>query len=156
MKSKTSKTVVVAILLALSVCMCLPVFVACNDGDGNSGTDDMTSEELFAFYRQEIVDMGYSIALEYKGTPPDDESGISQEWYIHGNIDVYSDDEIEVMMLTNEDDLDKMISALCNEAGVSDFEEFNDLLNAVDKKMIVDGCVIIVGTAATADALAAG
>ena len=115
MKSKTLKTVVVAILLAFSVCMCLPVFVACNDGDGNSGAD-MTSEELFAFYRQEIVDMGYSIALEYKGTPPDDESGISQEWYIHGNIDVYSDDEIEVMMLTSEDDLDKTISALCNEA----------------------------------------
>lgn len=100
--------------------------------------------------------MGYSIALEYKGTPSDDESGIGQEWYIHGNIDVYSDDEIEVMMLTNEDDLDKMISALCNEAGVSDFEEFNDLLNAEDKKIIVDGCVIIVGTASTADALAAG
>lgn len=116
----------------------------------------MTSEELFAFYRQEIVDMGYSIALAYKGTPSDDESGISQEWYIHGNIDVYSDDEIEVMMLTSEDDLDKMISALCNEAGVSDFEEFNDMLNAVGKKMIVNGCVLVGGTAATVDALAAG
>ena len=39
---------------------------------------------------------------------------------------------------------------------MSDFEEFNDFLNAVDKKIIVEGCVIIVGTAATADALAAG
>ena len=115
----------------------------------------MTSEELFAFYRQKIIDMRYSVALEYKGTPSDDESGISQEWYIHGNIDVYSEDEVEVMMLTSEDDLDKMISALCNEAKVSDFEEFNDMLNAVGKKMIVNGCVLVGGTAAAVDALAA-
>lgn len=116
----------------------------------------MTSEELFAFYRQKIIDMRYSVALEYKGTPSDDESGISQEWYIHGNIDVYSEDEVEVMMLTSEDDLDKMISALCNEAKVSDFEEFNDMLNAVGKKMIVNRYVLVGGTAAAVDALAAG
>ena len=154
MGRKTLKTAVVAILLVLAICSSLVVFAACND-EGGDGSTEMTSEELFAFYRQKIVDMGYSIALAYKGTPSDDESGISQEWYIHGNIDVYSEDEVEVMMLTSEDDLDKMISALCNEAGVSDFEEFNDMLNAVGKKMIVNGCVLVGGTAATVDSLAA-
>ena len=111
MGRKTLKTAVVAILLVLAICSSLVVFAACNEEGGDTGSQ-MTSEELFAFYRQEIVDMGYSIALAYKGTPSDDESGISQEWYIHGNIDVYSEDEVEVMMLTSEDDLDKMISAL--------------------------------------------
>lgn len=155
MGRKTLKTAVVAILLTLTVCACLPILAACNEEGGDTGTE-MTSEELFAFYRQKIVDMGYLFyCLGIKGTPSDDESGISQEWYIHGNIDVYSEDEVEVMMLTSEDDLDKMISALCNEAGVSDFEEFNDMLNAVGKKMIVNGCVLVGGTAATVDALAA-
>ena len=92
-------------------------YKSCNESTGT----EMTSEELFAFYRQEIVDMGYSIAWAYNGTPSDDESGIRQEWYIHGNIDVYSEDEVEVMLLTSEDDLDKMLSALCTEEGVPDF-----------------------------------
>lgn len=38
---------------------------------------------------------------------------------------------------------------------MSDFEEFNDMLNAVGKKMIVNRCVLVGGTAATVDALAA-
>ena len=54
---ETLKTAVVAILLVLAICSSLVVFAACNEEGGGTGTE-MTSEELFAFYRQEIVDMG--------------------------------------------------------------------------------------------------
>ena len=148
MKSKTSKTVVVAILLALSVCICLPVFVACNDGDGNSGTDDMTSEELFAFYRQEIVDMGYTIFREEWDY---EEHGVVFEWAIVGLVSELDIDDAIVAYAKTEQDAQTYINAFLDSVGMS-MDEFNEVTGGW--RIIIEGRLIFIGLEDTVKALA--
>lgn len=147
MGRKTLKTAVVAILLVFAICSSLVVFVACNDGDENSGTE-MTSEELFAFYRQEIIDMGYTIfreEWEYE------EHGVVFEWAIAGVVSEFDTDIAIVAYAKTEQDAQTYVNNWLDSMGIS-MEEINEVTGGW--RVIIEGRLIFVGLEDTVDTLA--
>lgn len=145
MGRKTLKTAVVAILLVLAICSSLVVFAARNDGDGNSGSE-MTSEELFAFYRQEIVDMGYTIfreEWEYE------EHGVVFEWAIAGIVSELDIDDAIVAYAKTEQDAQTYVNNWLDSTGIS-MEEFNELSGW----HIIEGRLVFCGLEDTVNTLA--
>lgn len=142
---KTLKTAVVAILLVLAICSSLVVFAACNEEGGDTGTE-MTSEELFAFYRQEIVDMGYTIfreEWEYE------EHGVVFEWAIAGIVSELDIDDAIVAYAKTEQDAQTYVNNWLDSTGIS-MEEFNELSGW----HIIEGRLVFCGLEDTVNTLA--
>lgn len=146
MGRKTLKTAVVAILLVLAICSSLVVFAACND-EGGDGSTEMTSEELFAFYRQKIVDMGYTIfreEWEYE------EHGVVFEWAITGIVSEFDTDIAIVAYAKTEQDAQMYVNNMLDSTGIS-MEEFNELSGW---HIIIEGRLVFCGFEDTVDTLA--
>lgn len=143
---ETLKTAVAAILLVLAICSSLVVFAACNEEGGDTGTE-MTSEEFFAFYRQEIVDMGYTIfreEWEYE------EYGVVFEWAIAGIVSEFDTDIAIVAYAKTEQDAQMYVNNMLDSTGIS-MEEFNELSGW---HIIIEGRLVFCGLEDTVNTLA--
>lgn len=107
----------------------------------------MTSEELFAFYRQEIVDMGYTIfreEWEYE------EHGVVFEWAIAGIVSEFDTDIAIVAYAKTEQDAQMYVNNMLDSTGIS-MEEFNELSGW---HIIIEGRLLFCGFEDTVNTLA--
>lgn len=107
----------------------------------------MTSEELFAFYRQKIVDMGYTIfreEWEYE------EHGVVFEWAIAGIVSELDIDDAIVAYAKTEQDAQMYVNNMLDSTGIS-MEEFNELSGW---HIIIEGRLVFCGFEDTVNTLA--
>ena len=113
---------------------------------GNSGSE-MTSEELFAFYRQKTVDMGYTIfreEWEYE------EHGVVFEWARTGIVSEFDTDIAIVAYAKTEQDAQMYVNNMLDSTGIS-MEEFNELSGW---HIIIEGRLVFCGFEDTGNTLA--